>query len=57
MSMPNATTLILVIPVVMAFILALLRDYRVSARLNMLAALLTLLSALTLLIRKPEPGP
>jgi hydrogenase-4 component F len=57
MSMPNATTLILVIPVVMAFILALLRDYRLSARLNMLAALLTLLSALTLLIRKPEPGP
>jgi hydrogenase-4 component F len=57
MSMPNATTLILVIPVVMAFILALLRDYRLSARLNMLAALMTLLSALTLLIRKPEPGP
>jgi hydrogenase-4 component F len=57
MSMPDATALILLIPIVTAFVLALLRDYRLSARLNMLAALLTLLSALTLLFRKPEPGP
>ncbi|MGH6644764.1 MAG: hydrogenase 4 subunit F, partial [Bradyrhizobium sp.] len=57
MSMPDATALILLIPIVTAFVLALLKDYRLSARLNMLAALLTLLSALTLLFRKPEPGP
>jgi hydrogenase-4 component F len=57
MNLPDATTLVLLIPIVTAFILALLRDYRFSARLNVLAALLTLVSALTLLIRKPEPGP
>ena len=46
-------TAILVIPAVSAILLAALPDYRVTARLNVLATLLTFLAALLLLIERP----
>jgi hydrogenase-4 component F len=48
---------ILLIPAAAAAILALLPDYRLSARLNVLATLLTFLAALTLFFGRPSPGP
>jgi hydrogenase-4 component F len=53
----NGVTLILASPAVTAAVLALLPGYRLSARLNVLSAFLTLLAALSLFIWKPEPGP
>ncbi|GAB4572444.1 MAG: hydrogenase 4 subunit F [Rhodothalassiaceae bacterium] len=48
---------ILLIPLGAAALLALLPGYRLTARLNVLAALLTLLTAASLLLReRPEPG-
>jgi hydrogenase-4 component F len=48
---------ILAIPLGAAALLALLRDYRLTARLNVAASLATLLVALSLfVIRRPEPG-
>jgi hydrogenase-4 component F len=47
---------ILVIPGVSALVLALLPGYRLTARLNVLAAFLTFLSALSLLIERPAQG-
>jgi hydrogenase-4 component F len=47
---------VLVIPAVSAVVLALLPGYRLSARINMLATLLTLLAALCLLYERPAPG-
>jgi hydrogenase-4 component F len=52
----DAVGAILIIPGLSAALLALLPGYRVSARVNVLAALLTLLSALTLLFARPETG-
>jgi hydrogenase-4 component F len=52
----DAVSLILAIPVIAAAILALLPGYRLSAQLNVLASLLTLLAALSLFIAKPAPG-
>src|SRR3974390_3150078 len=52
----DALTALLLIPVVAAAILALLPDYRVSAALNLLAALFTLLTALSLFIVEPISG-
>jgi hydrogenase-4 component F len=49
--------LILVIPLVTAALLVFIPNYKLSARLNAASALLTLLAALTLLVRKPAPGP
>ncbi|MBD1544941.1 hydrogenase 4 subunit F [Roseibium aggregatum] len=48
---------VLVIPVVAAAVLAALPGYRIAARLNVLASLLTLLAALSLFVTKrPETG-
>jgi hydrogenase-4 component F len=48
---------ILAIPLGAAALLALLRDYRLTARLNVAASLATLLVALSLfVIQRPEPG-
>ena len=52
----EATTAILVIPGVSALVLALLPGYRLTARLNVLAAFLTFLCALSLLVERPAPG-
>ncbi len=50
-------TAILLIPAVAAALLALVPDYRIGARLNVAASLLTLLAALSLLASgRPEPG-
>jgi len=48
---------ILAIPALGAAVLALLPDDRTSARLNVLASLLTLACALVLLVERPAPGP
>jgi hydrogenase-4 component F len=53
----NAVTAVLVIPVVAAALLALLPDYRLSARLNVLATLLTFLAAFSLFFNRPPVGP
>ncbi len=47
---------VLIIPAIAAALLALLPDYRIAARINIAATLLTLLAALTLLIARPMPG-
>ncbi len=52
----DAVSAILIIPGTAAALLALLPGYRLSARINMLAAFLTLLCALTLLFARPETG-
>ncbi len=49
-------TAILVIPGFSAVLLALLPGYKLTARLNVLATLLTFLAALSLLIVRPAPG-
>jgi hydrogenase-4 component F len=49
----DAVTLVLAIPAGAAALLALLPSYRISARLNVLAAFLTLISALSLFIEQP----
>ncbi|HVI88699.1 MAG TPA: hydrogenase 4 subunit F [Dongiaceae bacterium] len=54
--LPDAMVAVLIIPVVSAAILALIPNYRVSSRLNVLASLLTLSAALLLFARRPEPG-
>jgi hydrogenase-4 component F len=54
----DALTAILLIPIGAAAVLALLPGYRLTARLNVVASLLTLLSALSLfVIDRPKPGP
>lgn len=53
----DAVAAVLLIPVVAAALLALLPGYRLTARLNVVASLLTLLSALSLLVTaRPIPG-
>ena len=49
-------TAVLIIPGVAATVLALLPGYWMAARLNVLAALATLLAALSLLVERPPPG-
>jgi hydrogenase-4 component F len=49
-------TAVLVIPAAAAALLVLLPGYWLSARLNVLAAFLTLLAALSLLLDRPAPG-
>jgi len=46
-----------VIPAVAALVLVLLPGYWLSARLNVLTSLATLLAALSLLVERPAPGP
>ena len=53
----DALRLVLLIPAASAAILALVQDYRWSARLNVVASLLTLLAALSMLTEKPPGGP
>ncbi len=53
----NGVTLILAVPAATAALLAFLPGYRLSARLNVLSAFVTLLAALSLFAYKPEPGP
>jgi hydrogenase-4 component F len=50
-----AVPLVLAIPAATAAILALLPGHRLSARLNVVACLLTLLTALSLLFGRPQP--
>ncbi|WOS65505.1 hydrogenase 4 subunit F [Sinorhizobium fredii] len=53
----DPVALVLLIPIVAAVLLALLPGYRMTARLNVLASLLTLLAALSLFVTEPpEPG-
>jgi hydrogenase-4 component F len=49
-------TAVLIIPGSAAAVLALLPGYWMAARLNVLAALATLLAALSLLVERPSPG-
>ena len=58
MTMPfDAVIAVLVIPAVAAALLAVLPGYRITARLNVLATLLTLLAALSLFVERPPAGP
>jgi len=50
----DAVIAVLVIPIVAALVLALIANYRISARLNMLASLMTFASAFALLILEPS---
>jgi len=51
-----ALGLILAIPLAGAALLALIRDYRLSSRLNVALSLATFLCALSLFIDRPQPG-
>jgi hydrogenase-4 component F len=51
----NPIMLVLATPAIAAAVLALLPNYRVSARLNVLASLLTLMAAVALFFGHPEP--
>ncbi len=53
----NAVAAVLAIPAVAAALLALLPSYWLSARLNVLATLLTFLAALSLFFERPPAGP
>jgi hydrogenase-4 component F len=53
----DAVTAVLVVPAGAAALLAVLPGYRLTARLNVLATLLSFLAALSLLLGRPEPGP
>src|SRR5712675_292863 len=54
----NPVEAVLLIPIGSAALLAVLPGYRVTARLNVVASLLTFLSALSLfVIERPQPGP
>jgi hydrogenase-4 component F len=53
----DAVSMVLAIPAVTAAILAILPGYWLSARLNVLATLLTFLAAVSLLFVRPQTGP
>ncbi|MGA2892873.1 MAG: hydrogenase 4 subunit F [Xanthobacteraceae bacterium] len=53
----DALTGVLAIPAVAAALLAVLPDYRGTARLNVAATTLTLACALSLFVVRPQPGP
>ena len=52
----DALTGVLAIPAIAAALLAMLPGYRASARINIVATALTLICALSLFVRRPEPG-
>jgi hydrogenase-4 component F len=52
----DAVSAVLLIPIASAVLLAVLPGYRVSAQLNVLASLLTLIAAAFLFAERPEPG-
>ena len=54
---PDAVHAVLLIPFAAAALLALLPGYRLTARLNVLAAFLTFLAATSLFFGRPAPGP
>ena len=54
--MVNPLLGVLVVPAVAAALAAMLPDYRITARLNVLATSLTLICAVALLFAKPQPG-
>ena len=57
MTMPfDAMAAVLVIPAAAAALLAALPGYRITARINVLAALLTFLAALSLFYERPPSG-
>ena len=51
-----AEPLVLIVPAAAAAILALLPSYRISSKLNVLATLITLSAALTLVVHRPNPS-
>src|ERR1700686_5676482 len=51
----NPVAAVLLIPACATFLVAVLPSYRLSARLNVLASLLTLLSAVLLFVDRPRP--
>src|SRR6266699_418884 len=54
----DSVTAVLLIPIGSAALLAVLPGYRITARLNVVASLLTFLSALSLFaVERPQPGP
>ncbi len=53
----EAVTAVLLIPAFAAALLAVLPDYRLTARINEAAAFLTFLAALSLFTGRPQPGP
>ena len=53
----DALAAVLLIPVFAAALLALLPGYRVTARLNVLATFATFVSAVSLFVARPQPGP
>ena len=54
----NPVAAVLLIPICSAALLAVLPGYRLTARLNVVASLLTFLSALSLfVIERPQPAP
>jgi hydrogenase-4 component F len=53
----NAVAAVLAIPAVAAALLALLPGYKLSARLNVVATLLTFLAAFSLFFQRPTTGP
>ena len=53
----DAAALILLIPIATAAALAALSSYRLSAALNVVSSLATLVVAASMLLRKPAPGP
>ena len=53
----NGVHFLLILPVIAAAVLAVLPGYRLSARLNVAAAFLSLLAAVSLFIWKPAPSP
>ena len=54
--MVNPLLGVLVVPAVAAVLAAVLPDYRITARLNVVATTLTLSCAVALLFAKPQPG-
>ncbi|QEN85003.1 hydrogenase 4 subunit F [Labrys sp. KNU-23] len=52
----DGSTLILIIPILAAILMAVMPDFRLSARLNALSAFLTLAAAFSLLFYRPDPG-
>src|SRR3984957_17281090 len=55
--LPSGVTLILAVPAATAAVLAFISDYRLSARLNVVASFVTLVAAISLFVRAPAPGP
>ena len=53
----DAVTLVLLVPIASATLLAILPAYKLTARLNVGAALITFLAALSLFFGRPPPGP